>query len=138
MPNFYSPTGNYEVWEEKPDGYFTEEEWEAIKPPPQPPTVDDMQAVVKAAIQQRLDDFAQTREYTSISNAATYAVSRDAQFAFEGQYAVEARDLTWRTAFNILNDVASGVRPMPTVEEVMSELPELVWPDEDKKARKVK
>lgn len=34
MPNFYSPTGNYEVWEKKPKGYFTLEEWQALNAEP--------------------------------------------------------------------------------------------------------
>lgn len=37
MPNFYSPTGNYEVWDEKPEGYFTKDEWDALHPAPPPP-----------------------------------------------------------------------------------------------------
>jgi hypothetical protein len=42
MPKYYSPTGNYEVWNEKPDGYFTEEEWAALHPPePYVPTKDE-------------------------------------------------------------------------------------------------
>lgn len=32
MPNFYSPMGNYEIWAEKPDGYFTPEEWAELHP----------------------------------------------------------------------------------------------------------
>ena len=32
MPNFYSPMGNYEIWAEKPDGYFTAEEWAELHP----------------------------------------------------------------------------------------------------------
>lgn len=28
MPTFVSPTGNPEIWEEKPPGYITQEEWE--------------------------------------------------------------------------------------------------------------
>ena len=32
MPNFYSPSGNFEVWNEKPDGYFTAEEWAELNP----------------------------------------------------------------------------------------------------------
>lgn len=36
MPNFYSPTGNFEVWETKPDGYYTVEEWQAMHPAPLP------------------------------------------------------------------------------------------------------
>ena len=34
MPTFYSPDGNAEVWEAKPDGYYTVEEWEALHPTP--------------------------------------------------------------------------------------------------------
>lgn len=37
MPTFYSPTGNPEVWDVKPDGYFTPEEWQVLNPPPPPP-----------------------------------------------------------------------------------------------------
>ena len=32
--NFYSPNGNFEVWQEKPDGYFTTEEWAELHPEP--------------------------------------------------------------------------------------------------------
>jgi hypothetical protein len=34
MSNFYSPNGNYEIWQEKPDGYFTAEEWVELHPAP--------------------------------------------------------------------------------------------------------
>ena len=34
MPSFYSPTGNLEIWQEKPDGYFTTEEWAELHPAP--------------------------------------------------------------------------------------------------------
>jgi hypothetical protein len=37
MGRFYSPSGNFEVWNEKPDGYFTLEEWKALHPDPLPP-----------------------------------------------------------------------------------------------------
>jgi hypothetical protein len=37
MGKFYSPTGNYEVWDEKPEGYYTLEEWKALHPDPEPP-----------------------------------------------------------------------------------------------------
>ena len=30
---FYSPNGNHEVWDAKPEGYFTVEEWEAKQRP---------------------------------------------------------------------------------------------------------
>ena len=37
MATFYSPTGNAEVWDVKPDGYYTPAEWTALHPPPAPP-----------------------------------------------------------------------------------------------------
>lgn len=34
---YYSPDGNLEVWDKKPDGYYTEEEWAELHPAPEPP-----------------------------------------------------------------------------------------------------
>ena len=34
MSKFYSPSGNFEVWDKKPKGYFTEEEWKKLHPEP--------------------------------------------------------------------------------------------------------
>jgi hypothetical protein len=82
-----------------------------------------------AAIQQRLDDFARTRNYDGILSACTYATSTVPKFAAEGQYAVQARDATWAKAYEILGQVQSGTRPMPSSpEDIFPELPQLVWP----------
>lgn len=32
MPTFVSPSGNREIWNVKPDGYFTTEEWDLAHP----------------------------------------------------------------------------------------------------------
>lgn len=37
MPKYYSPDGNLEVWAEKPNGYYTVEEWQELHPTPAPP-----------------------------------------------------------------------------------------------------
>lgn len=37
MGRYYSPTGNIEVWEDKPSDYFTVEEWQELHPAPLPP-----------------------------------------------------------------------------------------------------
>ena len=34
MGKYYSPSGNYEVWDEKPQGYYTEDEWKELHPAP--------------------------------------------------------------------------------------------------------
>lgn len=43
MANYFSPDGNPEVWDEKPSGYYTEEEWAALHPAPEPP-LDEVKA----------------------------------------------------------------------------------------------
>jgi len=86
--------------------------------------------VVVEAVQKRLDDFAKTRAYDGILSACTYATSKVPKFLEEGQYCVDARDLHWSTCYSILTAVQAGTRPMPTLEEVISEMPALIWPDE--------
>ena len=131
MPIYYSLDGNAEVWSEKPEDYLTPEEWAAAHPvaPPPPPTPEEQQKLFTAAIQNHLDTFARTRGYDGIMSAATYATSSMSQFRAEGQYAVEARDITWAKSNQILDDVMSGKRPMPTIDEVLAELPPLAWPE---------
>jgi len=99
-----------------------------LKDPP-PPTPEQIIAQYDAAVQQRLDDFAKTRNYTNIMSAATYATSTVPKFKAEGQYAVEARDATWAKCYEILAAAEGGTRPMPTMEELIAELPVLTWPN---------
>ena len=91
-------------------------------------TLEDLQAAFTATIQAHLDTFARTRNYDGILSAATYATSTVPKFQAEGQYAVEARDATWAKAYAILDEVMSGQRPMPSLAEVLAELPALSWP----------
>lgn len=37
MQKYYSPDGNIEVWAEKPERYYTVEEWQELHPAPTPP-----------------------------------------------------------------------------------------------------
>lgn len=91
--------------------------------------VDAVIASYAAAIQQRLDDFVQSRGYDSILSACTYATSVVPRFKSEAQYCVEARDATWAACYAIMGEVQAGQRAMPTLDEVMIQLPELMWPD---------
>jgi len=94
------------------------------------PTVDELIAQYTSAVQKRLDDFACTRGYDGILSAATYATSTVPKFAAEGQYAVTARDATWTKCYEILGEFTAGAIPAPTLEEILSELPALEWPDD--------
>ena len=81
------------------------------------------------SVQKHLDDFAKARGYDGILSAATYATSQVPKFKAEGQYAVEARDATWAKCYEILAAVEAGSRPMPTMDELLAELPVLTWPN---------
>lgn len=87
-----------------------------------------IQDSIVAATQQRLDDFAKTRNYDGILSAATYATSPTTKFYTEGQYAVNCRDATWATLYSILAEVQAGTRPMPSsYADIEAELPVLEW-----------
>ena len=52
MPKFYSSSGNPELWAEKPNGYYTEAEWQELHPP-EPETestLDDIKTAKRAEI----------------------------------------------------------------------------------------
>lgn len=49
MAKYYSPEGNLEVWDEKPQGYYTVEEWQEMHPiPPYVPTKEEQIAELTA------------------------------------------------------------------------------------------
>ena len=90
---------------------------------------DRLIAEYTGAVQKHLDVFARTRGYDGILSAATYATSTVPKFAAEGQYAVEARDATWAKCYEVLAAVEAGSSPMPTLDELLAELPVLTWPN---------
>jgi hypothetical protein len=108
---------------------ITGDEAATLQAPPPEEQQTAMQKTFTDAVQAHLDAFSQTRNYDGILSAATYATSTMPQFRTEGQYAVEARDATWAKGYEILGEVLSGQRPMPTIEEVIAELPPLKWPE---------
>lgn len=92
-------------------------------------TTEDLQKQFVDAIQQRLDEFAQTRNYDNTDSMAKYIGCSVPKFATEAAYMRDAVAETWARAYEILDAVLSGARPMPTIEEVIAELPPLAWPE---------
>lgn len=88
-----------------------------------------LQQSIVDATQQRLDDFARTRNYDGILSACTYATSAVPKFAAEGQYAVQARDATWAALYQYMDAVQAAEKPVPTgFEDIEPTLPTLEWP----------
>lgn len=115
---------------------ITDEEAEAIRIASIPaPTQEQIIAAFTAAIQQRLDDFARTRNYDDIKSACTYALSGVAKFKAEGECCVNLRDATWSAVYQILEQALAGNWPttgagrIPTnIADIESDLPALEWP----------
>jgi len=85
-------------------------------------------ANVTAAVQNKLDTEARTRNYDGILSACTYATSTNLKFKAEADACVAWRDAVWDKCYDILTDVKNNVIPVPTAEEVIAQLPQIVWP----------
>jgi hypothetical protein len=87
----------------------------------------NIQKVLTNAVQAYMDTKAQERGYDNIHTACSYANSTDEVFKAEGTACLAWRDSVWRKCYNILDEVKTGKRAIPTLEEVIAELPVLVW-----------
>jgi hypothetical protein len=96
---------------------------------PPPPTFDEAAAALESAVQRRLDNFAKTRGYRNgIEGAISYKDSSVPHFRAEGEYCLSIRDRTWDEFHQIINE-AEDIGGLPTLEEVLAELPTLEWPE---------
>lgn len=99
-----------------------------LEPVPEPLTVEQIIADYVAAIQVRMDKFAQTREYDNIASLVSYAGDPDPVLDAEGSYGKQVRSATWVTSRTIYAEVKAGTRQAPTLDELFAELPVLTWP----------
>lgn len=104
--------------------------YECVAIPPHIPTAEEIQKMLTDGVQAYMDKKAQEHSYDNIHTACSYANSTDAIFAKEGKACLEWRDKVWRTCYDILAQVTSGAREVPTLEEVITELPAFNWGDE--------
>lgn len=88
-----------------------------------------LQNIIVTSVQNRLDDFAKSRNYDGVLSACTYYTSSVDKFRIEAQYMMEARDATWSTLYWVLSEVTAGNISVPTsYSDVEAYLPALHWP----------
>lgn len=103
--------------------------------PPKPPTLTQEQQLAKIkkerlkAVDDYMDRTVQERGYDNIAKCVTYEGDIDPIFNREGTMAKQWRSKVYRTCYNILTGVEAGYRPIPTVEELLDELPKIDWGD---------
>lgn len=77
-------------------------------------------------VQEYMDSKAQELNYDSIFTAITYENDSNSKFASEAKAFKAWRSNVWTTCYAILDECLSGTREVPTKEELISLLPELV------------
>lgn len=84
---------------------------------------------IRAAVQLHIDATAQQRQYDTGVNCASYKDSTVPAWASEAVAFIAWRDAVWSTVFNRLQEVESGLAPVPsTPQDVIDLLPEMDWP----------
>ena len=86
-----------------------------------------LQAELTAAVQEYMDKTVNMRNYDNIFTACSYANSTDPRFKAEGEACIAWRDAVWNDCYAILADVQAGQRHIPSVDELIAELPALEW-----------
>lgn len=97
-------------------------------PEPEPPTSEQVTEGFRLAIQRHVDSQAISRRYESGNSLATYVSSTNPDWAAEAVAFVAWRDAVWAYAYAEMDKVLDGEREQPTVEEFLSELPDIEWP----------
>ena len=69
MPTFYSPIGNAEIWEEKPEGYITQEEWDAAR------AAEEAAAEAERLAEYNKPENARVRKYAEINEGCQAALA---------------------------------------------------------------
>ena len=101
-------------------------------PPPPAPTAEQIRADRVAAVYAHMDAAAHALGYDDIRAAVTYADEPAVpKFQAEGRAFRAWRSLVWAHCYQVLDDVQAGLRPIPTAEGLIAELPELsiTYPD---------
>ena len=83
---FYSPDGNAEIWDKKPKGYFTPEEWAAAHPAPEPepyvPTPEEAAMFAQAEASAILTK----KAHKQLAQTETFSAAEFATLAKAGLY----------------------------------------------------
>jgi len=88
-------------------------------------TPEEQQAALTASVQAHLDNVARGLGYDSIFTAVTYADEAAVpKFQVEGQALRAWRSEVWARCYELLAEVLSGTRPVPSVQDLIAELPE--------------
>lgn len=108
---------------------FTGYEWVIVpyvSPPPPDPEADARALGLQVSM--HLDLKARERDYDDMKAACTYALSSVPKYKADGNACVAWRDAVWQNFEQMIEQVKTGTRPLPSYEEFLTEIPSLEWP----------
>lgn len=86
-----------------------------------------LMAEFTSCLDQHIDSVAQAKKYDNRITASLRAAAVDSPWHAEGVAFVSWMDSCYAASHVILNDVQTGVREIPTKEELIAEMPVMVW-----------
>lgn len=98
--------------------------------PADPPTPEQIALEMELALERYTDQVAQSgpRRYRSAESCVGYVGDADPAVDVEARAYKLWRSAFWAEADVMKADVLAGLRPIPTLEEVIAELPQMAWP----------
>ena len=100
--------------------------FEAPEKPPE--TADEIKKRLTDGVENWMNSIVQERNYDNITTCiGRYFNSPVEKFRLEAQAVNDWVSAVWVKCYAILAEVKAGTRPIPTLEEVIAELPVLVW-----------
>ena len=84
----------------------------------------------ECAVQDFIDNKVREKGYDNVYTCLSYKGDPDPIFSAEADAVLTWRSTVWRTAQGILNRWIQGEIEKPTIQEVISQLPTLTWPNQ--------
>ena len=102
--------------------------YEVVELPVHVETAEEIQKRLTDGVQNWMDNIVQERNYDNVHTCVgTYLYSPIEKFRLEAEAVRDWVSYVWAKCYEILAQVEAGERDIPTLEEVISELPILVW-----------
>ena len=89
-------------------------------------SLKELQEYFMAKLQEYMDNKAKTYGFDNVFNAGSYIDSKIEKFKNDSRTLLDWRDSVWDRAYTILEEVLTGKRLVPTMQELLEELPQLV------------
>lgn len=106
------------------------EYFEVVEIPVHVPTEKEIQEQLERGIEAWMNTVVAERDYDSIDTCiARYTDSPNPKYAAEAKAVKNWNTAVWDKCWDILKEVKEGKRAIPTLEEVIAELPKLDWGD---------